>query len=325
VNTTKTLQHEPVLLQETVAMLNLKSGDIAIDCTAGGGGHSALILEQLLPNGRLYAIDRDLDAISHLSSRFAKEISLGQVVLEHTNFAAVDSVIESHNLAGKVNGICADLGVSSHHLDVAQRGFSFMKDGPLDMRMDQKSTNRSAADLVNELSERELSDIIFRFGEEPKARFIARAIVEARQANAITTTSALAELVAKAVHYKKPSRKHPATKTFQALRIAVNDELTEASSLIDKAFQALASGGRLGVITFHSLEDRLVKKRFASLSGKDRSNYRHELRHLPLTQPEWEANIAAKLIKPYPTYPSETELKKNPRARSAKLRVLEKH
>ena len=315
--------HTTVLLKASVEALNLNDGDVAIDCTVGGGGHTEAMLTAVGKSGRVIGLDRDETAFGLARTRLAADTASGRLHLVKAPFSQLGAVVASLSLQGKVQGILADIGVSSMHLDQAERGFSFMKDGPLDMRMDQ-SGGRTAADLVADLGEDELTRIFRDFGEEPKAKQIARKIVQVRGESPITRTSDLADLVKRTVHYPGPSRKHPATRVFQALRLAVNDELGELERLIDQGVEALRFKGRLAIISFHSLEDRIVKTRFIALTGrKERANVP---RDLPFTAKEMDLMHVGKasVIKPFPLSPTDDEINSNPRARSAKLRVLEK-
>ncbi|MFK7823778.1 MAG: 16S rRNA (cytosine(1402)-N(4))-methyltransferase RsmH [Oligoflexales bacterium] len=316
-----TFEHKTVLLNELVDALILKAGDTAVDCTAGGGGHTSLLLERVRPTGKVFACDRDLRAIESLQEKFYKQIVNNQLGLVHSPFSDFTKYIPQEV---SIHGICADLGVSSPQLDESNRGFSFMRDGPLDMRMSPESQDPSAAEVIANYSSQDLEKIIRSLGEEPKARFVANAIVKQRENSPITTTIELANLVAKAIHYKKKSKKHPATKTFQALRIYVNKELEEIRILLEQAFACLSPGGRLAIISFHSLEDRIVKDFFKEKSGKKPGQSLP--RDLPLTESELKSfqNIQARIIKPFPIIPKEEEISSNPRSRSAKLRVLEK-
>lgn len=315
--------HTTVLLAASVEALNLKDGDVAIDCTVGGGGHTEKMLAAVGKSGRVIGLDRDETALGLVRARLAADAHSGRLRLVKAPFSELGTVVQSLSLQGKVQGILADIGVSSMHLDQAERGFSFMKDGPLDMRMDQ-SSGKTAADLLAELGEDELTRIFRDFGEEPKAKQIARKIVQVRGESPLVRTGDLADLVKRTVHYPGPSRKHPATKVFQALRLAVNDELGELERMIDQGFETLRSKGRLAIISFHSLEDRIVKTRFITLTGRrEKANVP---RDLPLTAKEMDSLHAAKatVIKPFPLVPTDDEINRNPRARSAKLRVLEK-
>lgn len=314
-------QHVSVLFQESVDVLGPKPGDVLVDCTLGGGGHTALMLERVAPTGRVVSFDRDMIAIEHAQNKFAKAIASGQLTLVHAPFGEVSEQVQALGLLGKITGILADIGVSSHHLDEASRGFSFMHDGPLDMRMDQ-SSGQSASQFLATAEEKEIAHVIWKFGEEPKSRFIARLICEMRQKKPLQTTKELADLIASKVFWKEASRKHPATRTFQALRIYVNDELSQLEQLLRGAPQVIAPGGMLAIISFHSLEDRLVKEAMHALTGKTK---RESLpRDLPLTQDKIDEMTQSRgqIIKPFPMVPSDEEIKNNPRARSAKLRAI---
>lgn len=302
--------HKPVLLDETIASLNIKPNGIYIDGTAGGGGHSSEILKRLT-TGKLVCIDQDPDAIQVLKKRFQKNEN---VTIVKSNFSEILSVIEELKLPSP-NGIMMDIGVSSHQLDTVERGFSYHNDAPLDMRMSQNGT--TAAELVNTLSFNELVHILFAYGEEKFAKNIARAIEREREKSPIKNTLQLAEIVKEAYPASKRRDGHPARKTFQALRIAVNGELDRLSEGLDNAFSALTVGGRLSVITFHSLEDRMVKRRMQKWSEgctcpKD----------FPVCVCGKKPN--AKIITRKPIEASEFELNENPRSRSAKLRCCEK-
>ncbi|HCA05006.1 MAG TPA: 16S rRNA (cytosine(1402)-N(4))-methyltransferase [Ruminococcaceae bacterium] len=302
--------HVPVLLNETIAGLDIKENGIYVDCTAGGGGHSGEILRHLT-TGKLISIDQDPDAIQTLTERFKKNENS---IIVMGNFGNMRDLLELRGV-GRIDGALFDIGVSSHQLDTASRGFSFHEDAPLDMRMSQSGI--TAEELVNTLPFEDLRRIIFEFGEEKYANSIARAIVAEREKKPITTTLELAEIVKENVPQRVRRDGHPARKTFQAIRIAVNDELTVLQKGLDDAFSMLAKGGRLAVITFHSLEDRLVKQKMASwcqgcTCPKD----------FPVcvcgNKPK------ARLITRKPVCANETELIENPRSRSAKLRICEK-
>ncbi len=315
--------HVTVLLHETVDALALSPGSLAIDCTLGGGGHTRLLLEAVGKSGKVLAFDRDPMAIQHAQKTFLPEIASGQLVLVHKSFSELSSHVCMAGLAGSIDGIIADLGVSSPQLDIVERGFSFLKDGPLDMRMDT-SRPGTAADLVNTMEEKELSRIFHDFGEEPMARHFAKMICRRRDIEPFKTTGDLATFIEKHSPYGSKSRKHPATRIFQALRIAVNDELGELDRFLTGAIPLLKKGGRIAVITFHSLEDRAVKHYFADATGKSK---RQQLgRHIALPETEIDRMVAAKgkVVAPYPIEPSEAEVAANPRARSARLRVFEK-
>lgn len=302
--------HVPVLLRETIEALDIKPDGIYVDGTAGGGSHSQEILNRL-DTGTLIAIDQDPDAIKTVTERFAGNANAR---VARANFSAMDEVVRSLGYS-HADGILLDIGVSSRQLDTPGRGFSFHNDAPLDMRMSQEGT--SAYDLVNTLPHGELARIIRMYGEEKFASSIAGAIVRQREIKPVETTLELAEIVKSGVPAARRRDGHPARKTFQALRIAVNGELDRLSQGLEAAFSLLSPGGRLAVITFHSLEDRIVKQYFAQLCTgctcpKD----------FPVCVCGKEPQ--AKLWKKKPVEASEEELASNARSRSAKLRVLEK-
>jgi len=303
--------HTPVLLDEVLAGLSVKAGGRYCDATFGRGGHTAAILAQLGPAGRVCAIDRDPQAIAAGRERFAAEPRL---TLVRGSFGRLEERVRAAGWEGELQGVLLDLGVSSPQLDEAGRGFSFMQDGPLDMRMDNES-GLSAAQWLARAGEREIADVLFKLGEEKFSRRIARAIVAARAATPIVTTRQLAEIVAGAVPTREPG-KHPATRTFQAIRIHVNRELEEAEAALPQAVNLLAPGGRLCVISFHSLEDRLVK-RFMRREAQGDPIYAE----LPDVPPH--ARPRLKLIGGA-VMPGDAEIARNPRARSAVLRVAER-
>ncbi len=301
--------HRPVLFEETLAALNVQPNGIYVDGTAGGGGHSHAIASRL-QGGRLIALDQDPDAILQAGNRLA---GLPATVVR-SNFRYMDRVLTELGI-DKVDGILLDIGVSSHQLDEPTRGFSYHTDAPLDMRMSQEGA--TAADLLREWSEQDLADIFFRFGEEKFSRAIARAIVRRRETAPITTTEELATLIAESVPAAARRDKHPARRVFQALRIAVNAELDCLSDALDIAFSQLKVGGRLAVITFHSLEDRMVKQRFAEFCTGC------------TCPPSFPVCVcgkqpAGRLVLRKPAEASPQELEENPRSRSAKLRCVEK-
>lgn len=304
-------EHISVLLNETIDSLNIKENGIYVDCTAGGGGHSGAILEKLGENGRLIAIDQDPDAISVLKEKFGND---SRVTVVQKNFSQLKEILLKLNIE-YVDGVLADLGVSSHQLDTAERGFSVHNNAPLDMRMSQSGT--SAADLVNKLGERELARIIQTYGEEKFARSIARNIVRERAVEPINSTLRLAEIVKYSIPAAaRRSGGHPARKTFQALRIEVNGELDKLDSTLDDMFDALNVGGRLSIITFHSLEDRMVKKRFAKFCEGCICPKEFPICVCGRTP---QGELPFKFITA-----SEEELENNPRSRSATLRTVEK-
>lgn len=298
---------------EVLQALKPAQGGVYVDCTVGLGGHSELILESSL-RVRLIGIDRDEEALKRARLRLAKYSDrMTLVKADYRELAGVLAAVEVE----AVEGILVDLGVSSMQLDASERGFSFQKDGPLDMRMDLSSST-TAADLVNTLSERELADIIYKYGEEHSSFRIARRICEARARSPIRTTLELSHIVERALGGRSKGQKlHPATRTFQALRIAVNRELEGLEEFIADAVAALKSGGRLAVITFHSLEDRIVKSAFRYLAGECRCP-----RNLPVCSCATVARI--RLLGRKPTVATEAEIQVNPRSRSARLRVCEK-
>jgi len=303
--------------------MNLSDGDIAIDCTMGAGGHTQAMIDAIGTDGLVIGVDRDETAHKLVQARLAEPIKSGRLELVQGAFSGLRDVLIDKEINGNVQGICADIGVSSMHLDQADRGFSFQNDGPLDMRMDQ-SRGQTAADIVNTATEEALTRIFKDYGEEPKAYWIAKAIVQERVLKPFTTTLQLAEFVKANIRYKTKSKKHPATKVFQALRVAVNDELEELRTLLQTAFDGLKKGGRLAIISFHSLEDRIVKKKFVELTGR---NQRASIpRDIPLMDSAVNELHGAKgkIIKPFPTLPSSEEIAENTRSRSAKLRVIEK-
>lgn len=305
--------HISVLLSETLDLLVTNPSGTYIDGTLGRGGHSQEILKRLNPEGRLIGLDRDLEAIEQ-----TKEVlkPFGEQMQRlHGNFADMKELCEQVGVM-EVDGVLLDLGVSSPQLDVAERGFSFGKDGPLDMRMDC-TQGRSAADWVNEEDEQILADVIFRFGEERDSRRIARAIVQAREGRRIERTLELADIVERAKGGRRGAATHPATKTFQALRMAVNAELESLEQGLEAGLDMLKEGGRMAVITFHSLEDRMVKECFRRHTVK-RESLQQGGEKLIYDEP------AVRLINKKPLTASKEELTENPRSRSAKLRVAER-
>lgn len=304
-------EHVSVLLQESVDWLVTDPDGIYVDCTLGGAGHSQKIASLLSAKGRLIGIDQDEEALAAAQERLATAVC--QVDIVKANFKDLASVLNRLQVQA-VNGVLFDLGVSSHQLDMAERGFSYMHDGPLDMRMDQQ-TEKTAAFVVNTYSEEALSDLIWRYGEERWHKRIARFIVLARQETPLATTFQLVDVIKKAI--PKGARKdgpHPAKRTFQALRIEINDELGILEQAVDDAVSALVSGGRIGVITFQSLEDRIVKQKLAQLAKG-------------CTCPPHMPCVCGKkpvIKKPGNRLPGEEEVAKNPRARSARLRFAEK-
>ncbi|MDN5304055.1 MAG: rRNA (cytosine1402-N4)-methyltransferase [Fusobacteriaceae bacterium] len=303
--------HIPVLYDETIQNLITDKNGVYVDCTLGGGGHSEGILLNLEENGRLISIDQDINAINFAKERL--KIFNGKYQIFQDNFKNIDTVVY---MAGydKVDGILMDIGVSSKQLDDADRGFSYKYNAKLDMRMDQ-SQELSAYEVVNEYSEEELSRIIYEYGEERRARRIASEIVRERAIKPIETTDELVGVIKKVIREK--TKKHPAKKVFQAIRIEVNKELEVLEQTIDKAISLLKPGGRLAIITFHSLEDRIVKEKFRELS-KDCVCPPE----IPICMCNHKASV--KLITRKPIAPSKEEMKTNRRAHSSKLRVCER-
>jgi 16S rRNA (cytosine1402-N4)-methyltransferase len=304
-------RHVPVLLPEVLDALAAERGGAFLDATFGAGGYTQAILAANRGN-RVVAIDRDPDAIAAGAALVLK--ARGRLALVPARFGNLDRVAAQAGFAAGLDGVVLDVGVSSMQLDEGARGFSFRHDGPLDMRMEREG--ESAADLVNGASEGELADIFFHFGEERRSRAVARAIIERRRKGRIETTGELAALVAGLIR-AEPGGIHPATRVFQALRIAVNDELGELARALHAAERTLGPGGRLAVVTFHSLEDRIVKQFLAARTGRNPAGSRH----LP------QAEAAAPSFVPVtrgPVAPGEAEARRNPRARSAKLRAAER-
>ena len=295
----KPTDHIPVMIQEVRQALHPGGDQVFVDCTLGLGGHARFILESLGPQGRLIAMDKDAQSLSIAKQRL-KDFS-SQCVFVQEDFRFLDRVLNSLNIR-QVDGILFDLGVSSFQLDNLERGFSFQSEGPLDMRMDQASPI-SAYDLINSLSEKEISKILKEYGQERWHQRIARYLVAQRRAHPIETTADLREIILKAIPYRNyKDRSHPATRSFQALRIAVNRELESLEMGLESCAKFVKTGGRIAVISFHSLEDRIVKIKFKSL---------HQ-------------GTQVKIITKKPLRPTEEEVRSNPRARSARLRVAER-
>jgi 16S rRNA (cytosine1402-N4)-methyltransferase len=306
--------HTTVLLHEAVDGLNIKPDGIYLDCTLGGAGHSELIAKALSEKGRLIAFDQDITALENAKKKLAPYMD--RVTLVNSNFVHFDEKLKELGIE-KVDGILYDLGVSSPQFDTPERGFSYNYDAPLDMRMDQ-SAPLSAYHVVNEWSYEELVKVFFKYGEEKFSKQIARKIEQARETKPIETTFELVELIKEGI--PAPARRkggHPAKRIFQAIRIAVNDELRVFEVSLEKALPLLNIGGRISVITFHSLEDRICKSFF-----KEKSELPPMPHGLPVIPKEFEPDL--KLITRKPIVPSEEELEANNRARSAKLRVAEK-
>ena len=297
--------HIPVLTEEVIEFLLVKKNGTFLDVTSGFGGHSAAILEEL-NRGSLIATDQDPEAISFLKSKFKTE---ERISIHQARFSELHKLFSANDF----DGILADIGVSSYQLDTAERGFSFMKDGPLDMRMNQ-NIGEDASSWLNNAPELEISNIIWKYGEEKKAKRIAKAIVEVRKSFKIRTTKELAEIILEETPRRFNDKKHPATKTFQAIRIFINNELEELDLLLDFASKHLKIGGRTCIISFHSLEDRMVKRFF-----RDHSRQDPKLSKLPNLADDSSFKLVTKAIKP-----SENEMNINPRSRSATLRVIER-
>lgn len=302
--------HLPVMLEEAVTALAIRPGGVYLDGTFGAGGYTKAILATD-PSVKVIAIDRDPDALR--AGRRVADASGGRLTLLEGTFGRLDELAATHGSA-RLDGIVLDIGVSSMQLDEAERGFSFRQDGPLDMRMARQGL--SAADIVNRAEADELADIFFHYGEERRSRAVARAILAARAESPIETTKRLAEIIASVVR-AEPGGIHPATRSFQGLRIAVNDELGELQRALHAAERALAPGGRLAIVTFHSLEDRIVKQFLARRAGRAPSGSRHA----PTAREEVPTFA---LVGKQPVAPSQEETRRNPRARSAKLRVAER-
>lgn len=303
--------HQPVFFKEAIQALNIVPNGIYIDGTFGRGGHARAILDALGPEGRLIALDKDEDAIRHAKAHFSDD---PRFTIMHDSFANINEVTRKLDVYGQVSGILLDLGVSSPQLDEAERGFSFMRAGPLDMRMDV-TQNMSAEIFVNQTAEADMADVFKEYGEERYARRIARAIGRARSEERITTTTALAEIV-KEAHPAWGKHKHPATRVFQAIRIYVNEELTDLNKGLKRCLEVLAADGRLAVISFHSLEDRIVKRFMRTEAEGPRFP-----RGVPVMNEMLKTNFkcVGKAIKP-----SDEEIKRNIRSRSAILRIGEK-
>ena len=292
------MSHEPVLTREVLEVLAPDRGGLFVDCTVGAGGHSVALLEAGAT--RLLGLDRDPSALA-LAAEALKTFR-DRVELVHADFRELDAVLDGRGI-GTINGALADLGVSSMQLDGPARGFSFQRDEPLDMRMDPTSS-RTAADLIRQSSELELAGVISQYGEERHARRVARAIVQARERAPIDTTRQLADLVRRAIPRRGWSRIDPATRTFQAVRIWVNQELEGLEQFLVRLLRRMATGARAAIIAFHSLEDRIVKHTFRSI--------------------ERAGDVSARILTRKPIVPSEDEIARNPRARSAKLRAIER-
>lgn len=315
-NSPSTGYHTPVMLAEALDALNLAPGRRVVDATLGGGGHSRAIAERIAPGGMLIGIDQDPDALAAAGRRMEDAPEGVDVRLRRANFAGINDVLAAEGVPG-VDGVLMDLGVSSYQLDTASRGFAFRYVGPLDMRMDPGSGAETAADLLNRLPENEIARILFQYGEESRSRRIAAEIVQRRARRPLETTEDLVDAIRGAMPFRtRPGEIHPATRTFQALRIAVNRELEVLETALRDAARALNPAGRLVVISYHSLEDRIAKNVLNELSGK-----RVET-DLPSPEP-LPAPILRVLTKK-PLTPGDEEIRANPRARSAKMRIAER-
>ncbi|MGO4936721.1 16S rRNA (cytosine(1402)-N(4))-methyltransferase RsmH [Fundicoccus sp. Sow4_H7] len=308
--------HETVLLKETIDGLEINPNGTYVDCTLGGAGHTQYLLSQLTDKGHIYAFDQDIQAIQNAEVVLEEAIEKGQITLIHNNFRNITEELRKHQVS-YLDGIYFDLGVSSPQLDQAERGFSYHQEAPLDMRMDQRQT-LDAKEVVNKWSYEDLVRIIYRYGEEKFAKRIARSIEKYRADKEIETTTELAEIIKSAIPAAtRRTGGHPAKRTFQAIRIAVNDELGAVEDALEQSLNLLKVEGRLAVISFHSLEDRLVKQLFKQVS---------ELPELPPNLPVLPDAVHAdyQLVNRKPITASEMELENNNRSRSAKLRIIER-
>ncbi|MFT8555870.1 MAG: 16S rRNA (cytosine(1402)-N(4))-methyltransferase RsmH [Liquorilactobacillus hordei] len=309
-------EHTTVLLNEAVEGLAIKKDGTYVDCTLGGGGHSGLIISKLSEKGHLLSFDQDQTAITYNSDRFKNELESGKITFIKSNFRFLEEKLTEKDITG-VDGVLYDLGVSSPQFDNAERGFSYRYDSKLDMRMDQ-TQELNAEKVVNEWPYEKLVRIFFRYGEEKYAKSIARRIEKERQSVQIETTGQLVELIKEAIPARaRRTGGHPAKKVFQAIRIAVNDELGALEQSLEEALELINVGGRISVITFQSLEDRLVKSLF-----KEKSEIQDLPQGLPIIPDEFQPKF--KLVSRKPILPSEEELLNNHRAHSAKLRVIER-
>ena len=304
-------QHKPVLLNESIDGLSIDPQGIYVDGTFGRGGHSQFILDQLADTGRLIAFDKDPQAIAIAKEKYAEEARFN---IHHGSFAELESYLKEQGLCGKVSGILLDLGVSSPQLDDPKRGFSFQQSGPLDMRMNDQ-VGMSASQWINKAKEEEIASVIYEYGEERYSRRIAKAIVWARKEQPLTDTKQLAEII-KQAHPRWEKKKHPATRSFQGIRIFINNELNDLDECLMQSYRCLSQGGNLAVISFHSLEDRKVKRFFKRMAEGDK---------LPPDLPVIEADINRKMkLQGKKIKAGKQELLNNPRARSAVLRIAQK-
>ena len=304
-------EHKPVLLNEAIDVLDIDSAGIYIDGTFGRGGHSQAILEQLGETGRLIAFDKDPQAIATAEQKFAAD---PRFKIHHGSFAEMEKYITADHLLGSINGILLDLGVSSPQLDDPQRGFSFQQSGPLDMRMNDQQ-GMSAAQWLNKAREAEIASVLYEYGEERYSRRIAKAIILAREKEPLNDTRQLAEII-KQAHPRWEKKKHPATRSFQGIRIFINNELGDLDECLEQSYRCLAKDGRLAVISFHSLEDRKVKQFFKRMA---------EGEQLPPDLPIFDEAVNRKMkLVGKRIKAGKQELSENPRARSAVLRVAKK-
>ncbi len=306
------LSHNPVLLNSVIESLNIIPNGTYIDCTFGRGGHSKNILKKIGIKGKLIAIDKDSEAEAYAISQFKND---KRFYFERNNFSNIKQIIKKHNNSMKVNGILLDLGVSSPQLDNPIRGFSFMKEGPIDMRMDT-SSHMTALLWLQEAKVNEISNVLRKYGEEKYSRRIAKLIKESLENNSLQTTTDLSRLIDKCYPKSKQRKKNTATKSFQAIRIFINQELEELEKILDDILALVEKGGRIVVISFHSLEDRIVKNFI-----NKHSDGKNIISNLPIKN--FNKNLSLKKIK-IPLKASEVEIKKNIRARSARIRVAEK-
>jgi len=306
-------RHLPVMLSEVLALLRPRSGMFFLDGTVGGGGHAVAVLEASGPEGRLLGLDRDSEALVAAAQRLTP--FAGRFILQHENFSQTGAVVRKYGGDG-VDGVLLDLGFSSLQIEDGERGFSFLRSGPLDMRMD-RSEDRRAVDIVNQASEAALRQIFRDFGEEHAAGALARAVVRARSQGPLTTTSALVQVIDKVVKPSPRSHLHPATRAFQALRIAVNRELDHLTAFLKDGYRLLRPGGRMVILSYHSLEDRLVKEAFRYWAATC-----HCPPQLQVCTCGWSPQV--RILTPKPLTPTPEEIASNPRARSARLRAVER-
>ena len=304
--------HQPVMLETVIKNLNIVSGGTYVDCTFGRGGHSKNILKQIGSDGKLIAIDKDIEAEKYAQENFSND---ERFIFEKNNFSNILSIIKKHNGARKVNGMVLDLGVSSPQLDDPRRGFSFMKDGPIDMRMDT-SNDLTAKKWLEEAAIEEISRVLKIYGEERYSQRIAKSIKNAIDENNLHTTTDLSQIIIECYPKNKKYKKNPATRSFQAIRIFINKEIQELEKILEDCLKIIAIGGRLVIISFHSLEDRIVKNFI-----NEHSLGKNIISKLPITN--LKKNLNLKKIK-VPLIASEKEIKENIRSRSAKIRVAER-